>query len=89
MVRDKHHAPVALSAPLPRERPCMGGWMNPMVSLEGSGEEKVAYPHRGLNSEPPSQYRIAIPTAIPGPNILISPTFFYSLSTIYFHKHGR
>jgi hypothetical protein len=35
------------------------------TSLDGRGEQKISFSHRGLNPEPPSLQLVAIPTIIP------------------------
>ena len=55
----------------PRERPgtcCTGGWVGPRAGLDGCGKSR---PHRDSIPGPSSPWRVAIPTVLSRPIIVI------------------
>jgi hypothetical protein len=52
-----------------RERPgtrCIGGWLGPIVSLDGCGKSR---PHRDSSPEPSNPSELAIQLSYPGPKL--------------------
>ena len=64
----QRHAPAAL---YPRERPgthCTGGWMGPRAGPDRFGKSR---PHQVSIPGPSSPYPVAIPTTLPGSQIIV------------------
>jgi hypothetical protein len=66
----QRHAPVVLLPPAPGEELWYQLYkrrVGPRAGLDGSSEEKVSCPHRGLNPEASSLHRITMPTILARP----------------------
>jgi hypothetical protein len=78
--------PVARHAPASfhhRERPgtcCTGGWLEPKAGLDRCGK---SHPHRDSIPGPSSPVPVAVPTELPGPQVLLYPYKFMNNTPSY------
>jgi hypothetical protein len=75
------HVPSALPPGKVPAAHWIGGWMVPRAGVDGFGEQKISCPYRDSNLGPSSLQRVAIPTELSQPQLLLRDCQFLCLRT--------